>query len=161
MADNRIRINTKGIEHLGKVLGERYSIKVGIMGTKARQEHNGTTLTNAEIGTIHEFGSAKREIPRRSFLREPLIERLANYLVSKKAFSKQAVDEAIKEGTLLELAKKVGVVAEEVIQEAFATRGFGKWKANKPSTIARKGSDSPLIDTGQLRRSITSKVDKR
>ena len=96
-----------------------------------------------------------------NFVKSGLIERLANYLVSKKAFSKQAVDEAIKEGTLLELAKKVGVVAEEVIQEAFATRGFGKWKANKPSTIARKGSDSPLIDTGQLRRSITSKVDKR
>lgn len=161
MADNRIRINTKGIEKLGKALGDEYSIKVGIMGSKAQQKHNDTTLTNAQIGALNEYGSARREIPRRSFLREPLQEHLATYLKSKKAFSEKEIDQAVKEGTLLDLAKKVGVVAEQVIQEAFATRGFGKWKPNAPSTIARKGSDSPLIDTGQLRRSITSKVDKR
>ena len=28
-----------------------------------------------------------------------------------------------------------------------------------PATIARKGSDKPLVDTGLMRNSITSRVD--
>ena len=176
MADNRIRINTKGIEKLGKALADKYSIKVGIMGTKASKLHQDSDLTNAQIGMIHEFGSNKRNIPQRSFLRQPLMEHLPTYLSKKEEFKSKAIDEAIKEGTLFVLARKVGAVAEEVIQEAFATRGFGKWAKNSNITVnggwirtssgkafyvKGKGSDSPLIDTGQLRRSITSKVDKR
>jgi len=29
------------------------------------------------------------------------------------------------------------------------------WAPNSPRTVKRKGSDRPLIDTGQLRKSIT------
>ena len=36
----------------------------------------------------------------------------------------------------------------------------GSFTPNKPATIKRKGSSRPLIDTGHLRQSITSKVVK-
>lgn len=162
MADN-IKVNVKGLKNLAKALGGQYSIKVGIMGASSQRQNGDTGKTNAEIGFINEFGKLTGfpKIPPRSFLRMPLTLYLADYLASKKSFSKQAVDQAVKEGKLLELAKKVGIVAEEVIQEAFATRGFGNWAPNAPYTIARKGSDSPLIDTGELRRSITSKAEKK
>lgn len=163
MPDNNVRVNIKGLKNLAKALGDDYRIRVGIMGSKATRKNGKGGLTNAEIGFINEFGkmTGKRRIPPRSFLNMPLRLYLADYLLEKKAFSQKEIDKAVKNGTLFDLAKKVGIVAEEVIQEAFATRGFGNWKENRPSTIKKKGSDSPLIDTGELRRSITSEVKKR
>jgi len=74
--------------------------------------------------------------------------------------------------------KRVGVAAENIVQEAFETAGWGTWAANAYATILAKAkgnifkrkqqaaSDvfeggrhtSPLIDTGQLRRAIASRV---
>ena len=161
MAYKSVKVDLKGLEKLAKALGSQYSIKVGVIGQKSQRLNGDTGKTNAEIGFINEFGNSEKHIPPRSFLGMPLRLHLAKYLLRKKAFSQKELDKAVRNGTLLELAKKVGIVAEEVIQEAFRTRGFGSWSENRPSTIAKKGSDSPLIDTGQLRRSITSKVDKK
>jgi hypothetical protein len=41
---------------------------------------------------------------------------------------------------------------------AWFTDGRNGWAPNKPATIARKGSDRPLIDTGALRASIVGIV---
>ena len=46
----------------------------------------------------------------------------------------------------------------DAIQEEFETRGVGNWQENAPSTIKAKGSDMPLIDTGNLRRHIVAEV---
>jgi SOS response regulatory protein OraA/RecX len=52
----------------------------------------------------------------------------------------------------------LGIMAEKIIQAAFESSGFGHWKPDSASTIARKGSSRTLIDTSQLRASITSDV---
>ena len=54
--------------------------------------------------------------------------------------------------------KTLGVVAEGTIQKAFATGGWGEWPKLSPVTIRRKKSSKILIDTSQLRRSISSRV---
>lgn len=136
------------------------SVKVGILGST-----NGRTQgeqTNAEIGFTNEFGkiTGHKRIPERSFIRMPLKTKFNAKLKTKKSLTGPELEKAIVEGKTEEFATKVGLVAEEVIQEAFATNGFGMWEPNAPMTIELKGSDSPLIDTGQLRRSITSKVIK-
>ena len=63
-------------------------------------------------------------------------------------------------GLLKDLADAVGTSALEQIQEAFKTEGFGEWAENRPATIKAKGSSSPLIDTGRLRKAITYKVEE-
>lgn len=160
MPDNKLKVNLDGFKRLARAFNGQYSIKVGIMGSKAARKNGDTEKTNAEIGFINEFGSPRRHIPARSFLRMPLTLYLGEYLKNKKSFSDEAIDLAIKSGQLLQLAEKIGLTAEEVVQEAFATRGFGQWVPNAPYTVEQKGSDSPLIDTGELRRSITSQAKK-
>lgn len=54
---NKTRINFKAIDNLIKDLGRNVSIRVGIIGEKATQIHEGTNLTNAELGAVHEFGA--------------------------------------------------------------------------------------------------------
>ena len=156
-----VRVDISQMKALSKALGDKFEIRVGILGSKAARKNGDGGITNAEIGFIQEFGSMKNKIPARSFLGMPLSLYLVDFLKKKKSFGDKEIKKAVKEGTLLELAKSVGIVAEEVVEEAFASRGFGNWKENKPSTIKRKGSDSPLIDTGELRRSISSEAKKK
>jgi len=146
------------LDTLLKKLGGEFVTKVGFIGAKGAENHPDTELTNAEIAFIHEFGSFSQSIPARSMLRFPL-EAKQKELVSE--MTKGTAREAFKEGNIEKFYKILGVAAQAIVQEAFATGGFGQWKANAPSTVAKKGSSAPLIDTGVLRRSVSSEVVKR
>ena len=54
---NKSRINLKKLDEFIKAMNRRISIKVGIIGEEATQKHEGTDLTNAELGAVHEFGA--------------------------------------------------------------------------------------------------------
>ena len=75
--------------------------------------------------------------------------------------SKASLKKTFEKLHIKEVFVKIGIIAEGVVQEAFSTRGFGKWAPNSEMTIAQKGSDSPLIDTAQLRKSISSDVKEK
>lgn len=158
---NEVVANVKNLKTLiGYLAGGLPKVRVGILGsTSARTSGE---LNNAEIGYTNEVGkkTGYPKIPRRSFLVMPLTQYFYEKLKGKKTLASKMFEKAIKEGTADKFMQKVGFVAEETIQEAFSTNGYGQWKPNAPRTVAQKKSDSPLIDTGQLRRSITSKVVK-
>lgn len=98
----------KAIKQLMEDMGQKYSIRVGILGSNGAQKREGTDLTNAELGAIHEFGATINvtdkmrgyfwhqyginksnepiNIPARSFLRVPLLskegqERILNKVI--------------------------------------------------------------------------------
>jgi phage gpG-like protein len=155
MQSRIVKSDLRGLNNFVKGISEKSFVKVGIFGKKAKRKQG--VLTNAEIGAIHEFGSFSRGIPDRSFLRLPLFQKSEQILSeSSKGSLKMLVD-----GNLVGLLKRFGIVCENAIQEAFASAGFGAWAPNAPSTIRRKGSSAPLIDVGELRRSIASKVERR
>ena len=163
MAQDDVKLEFKKLINLIKLLKDGIpAVRVGIMGDTANR--NSGELNNAEIGFTNEFGNLTGypKIPARSFLRMPLRSvQFKEKLRSKKSLSGKEFEKALKAGKGEEFAKLVGLVAEETIQEAFSTNGFGKWKPNAPLTIELKKSSSPLIDTGQLRRAITSRVEKK
>jgi phage gpG-like protein len=145
--------------HLDKFvrgMTEKYAVRVGIFGEKNSRDP-GTSHkvpTNAEVGAEHEFGNPARGIPPRSFLRMPL------QMMSKHILAETSVgaDKLLRDGKMGLVMKRLGIACENAIQGAFESGGFGKWRELAPSTIRRKGSSAILIDTGQLRRAITSKV---
>ena len=61
-------------------------------------------------------------------------------------------ERALEPGPVLRLIGK-GLQQREA--EAFATGGFGQWAPLSPSTIAAKGHDTILVDTGDLMASLT------
>lgn len=125
-------------------------IRVGILGAKPREDGG---PTNAQVGAAHEFGTTK--LPVRSFLRVPLAEHLGEYLEAAGAVSPEAFAQIIAAGSFVPWAKKVGIVAENVVADAFDTGGFGKWP---PSDMTHKKVARTLVETAQLRNSITSEV---
>jgi hypothetical protein len=113
---------------------------------------------NATVGAAHEFGSLMTGLPKRSFLREPLINHLQKELDKKGAFSQAEQAEILKEKSLVPWTKKVGVIAEEVVKAAFDTNGYGTWAPVTAATAARKTTKDTLVETTQLRDSIISDV---
>lgn len=173
-----IKVDLDKAEKLRSSLLAKFVTQVGILGNKAHNRKEtvvsklgghkvGKDLsekTNAEIGFRNEFGVINEHIPARSFLRMPLI-RNAKTLFEKKDILKKYVKKLILEGkdadaSWKEAYRDLGLEAEVIIQQAFEQSGPG-WPPNSPTTIALKGSDKPLIDTGALRKSISSRVLKK
>lgn len=122
-------------------------VKVGL--PKGSGTHQPSGMPVVQLGAIHEFGSSDGRIPERPFLRvamkkhraehNALIRGLAHGISSGREDPVRAVS-------------KLGAVAAANVQETISD---GVPPPNAPSTIARKGSSKPLIDTGALRQSIT------
>ena len=155
-------INYKGLKNLVKELSKQYTVKVGLLANHGGSDDiEGTDMDLAGLGALMEYGSESGKIPARSFLQMPI--ELKSEEILKKAkqdYSVQEINYFLKQGKidLLSRAYMLGVGAVEAIQEAFETRGYGNWQENAPSTIKAKGSDMPLIDTGNLRRHIVAEV---
>lgn len=149
-----VEYDVKGLERLIKALKNVPSAKIGVLGKKTNRV-DGDENNNATIGAKHEFGSDG--MPQRSFLRVPLIENLQSYLEKSGAFNEDSVKKILKAGSVRDWMQKIGLVAETVIADAFDTGGFGKWK---PSNMKLKKNHQTLVETQQLRNSITSEVEE-
>jgi hypothetical protein len=144
------------LNNLVKELGKDYYVDVGILGQERAE--NGMTL--AGIGAVHEFGSPVQKIPERSFIRKPIQNRQHEivYDVQGNAGHRMAT------GDVRGIFKDIGIACEQQIQAAFDTSGFGGWSPLsenykvRPSGKPVAESSKPLIDTGALRKAITSKV---
>lgn len=114
--------------------------------------HVDSDLTVASIGFIHEFGSIT--VPERSFIRSTMKENKKQIIKMQESFMRKIVfGEMTKEKALgLIGAFLAGKISEKIVAI--------KTPPNTPETIAKKGSSNPLIDTGQLKNSITWSVNR-
>ena len=125
------------------------AVKVGAVGAGAAELEADSGLTLAELWHIHEYGTADGHIPERAPLRKALIagrdelagiyRRVVHGVLTGKLTAKQAL------GLL-------GLHAKTLVQKTIIA---GVDPPNAPSTIKRKGSSKPLIDHGQLYRSVS------
>lgn len=152
--DGTTTLETKGLDQLLKALkAEPPEAKVGILGQKSVRADKKSGANNAEVGAAHEFGTSK--LPQRSFLRVPIADHLAKRMESSGALDKETLENVIKQGTITPWIKKIAVLAEGIVREAFDSSGFGKWP---PSNMTYKTTKQTLVETQQLRNSITSEV---
>lgn len=116
--------------------------------------HKDSGVNMATLLAIHTLGAPTRGIPARDALRPPLIANSKRYT----DLIKQGLLNAKADGTDAKLVyEKIGLVASNDVKEYFVG---GQFAPLKQATIDRKGSSKPLIDTGELRSSITYEVRK-
>lgn len=154
MSDNGVQITSDFsiLENMISALKKNHYVDVGILGENAGKTEKGATL--GLIGSVHEFGSPSRGIPKRSFILMPIQTRQEQI---EKAVTPRFA-EHLRKGDIHGIFVDIGIAAESQIQDAFDTGGFGSWPKDKPATKARKDSESILIDTGALRKAITSEA---
>jgi len=124
-----------------------------VAGSEAQVVHE-QQPTNAQIAAWNEFGTEDGHVPERSFLRATIDERAKDIrAVQRKALK------AVVSGKM-DARQGLGVIGEFVkgaVQQKIVSNVP---PPNAPSTIALKGSSMPLVDTGQLRQSITYTVEE-
>lgn len=185
---NGVKANTDGLDNLLSLLEKDYILRVGILGSKAKaKQHKNSSLTNAEIGTFHEFGSEDgKHPPRRSFLVDSLQFKLKFNEEQMKPIRQSFFKNFFDKKAPIKFLEDLGANCLLAIEEGFATNGFGMWKPLAASTMAafqrkhgiqgvtpeshlsklRKyvrlmSGRNILTDTGKLRKSIGFKVIRR
>lgn len=168
MGAAKVKVIDRGLSRIIRQTNKagRLKIKVGIQGSEAEAvEHDGEGITNAQLGAIHEFGTkgislgrsggTSGGIPSRSFIRSTFDRESRQW----QGLMVRAAKE-IYGPTRPDIRKVLGLMGERAVADIRQTINKGIPPELMPETIERKGSSKPLIDTGQLKASITYKVIK-
>lgn len=139
-------------------------VLIGIPDANAERssdEGDKTPITNAGIGYVMEFGSPAQNIPARPFL-IPGVENMRDAAIARL---KVAGDKALsgqKSDIEKELAK-VGILGQSAVRAKITD---GPFQPLAPRTIKAREARGrtgikPLIDTGQLRQSVSFVVRQK
>jgi len=101
---------------------------------------------------FNELGTS--EIPSRPFLRQAVEKNQADI----KAFCGEKVQGIAEGGTAEDALKQLGVYGKGLVQAQIRE---GTFKPNAPSTVRKKKSDKPLIDTGKMRQSVNYVIKQK
>lgn len=129
-------------------------VYVGVPAKNAEREGKYNikdTSNNAELLFILSHGSPLRHIPARPVL-QPAIEDAKEDIGRALANASRAAlnnDPAATKDAL----ENAGMVAQNAAHNLFDDPRNG-WAANAPLTIKLKGSNKPMVDTGQMRNAI-------
>lgn len=125
------------------------SVVVGVPATADEYKDGANQVL---VASVNEFGSDDGRIPERSFLRSTvdenaqeysaLLAKLVGRVVDGKATPNQALD-------------RLGLTVERDVKRKIVDL---KEPPNAERTIEQKKSSNPLIDTGQLRQSVTYEI---
>lgn len=105
-------------------------------------------ITMATLGAVQEFGTDT--IPARPWL-VPGVEGATEEILA-------TIEDGIEDGLAPEMIlNRVGLVAAGEVKMYITEL---RTPPNAPSTIAQKGSDNPLIDTGAMRASVNYQIQR-
>lgn len=161
----KVKANTDGLKSFAKRLGavDGLKVRVGVLKPDGAQpvtfsnETGEIGLTMAELATVQEFGRRDRSIPARPAMRRAASERreiAADFVGPIGRFLGGSTDSA--SGALIPAA---AATVDRVRQSYETTRSWAK--PNAPATVAAKGFDFPLTETGALKRSLSYEVTDR
>lgn len=139
------------LEQYAKV--SQKTVTVGIHSDAG--EHPDSGVTNAQLGALLNYGN-----PNNKLYGNPAPIPPRPWLIPGVQSGKQDIVDTIAHGVSNDLPldrvlEQVGAFAVGAVQQYMTDLDT---PPNSPYTIARKGSSSPLIDTGALRASVTYKV---
>lgn len=115
-------------------------------------EEGDESITLADVAAWNEFGTERS--PSRPFMRQTV----KDYQSQITKHANKAVKAAIHGGGAEEALNSIGSFTKGKMQQEIRN---GEWEPNSPYTIARKGSDKPLIDTGRMRQSIVYVIKEK
>lgn len=155
---------------LKKLPKKSYTIEIGIIdGVSEKRDEtkdiekygHPSPQTNAELLYLHCNGSSPNKIPKRNVLKytsddwqnklsEPTLRDLEENLIYEDDWDETDTDDYIDK-----VAEMLGNYCRDLISNKDT-----RIKPNSPKTIALKKSNTPLIDTGNMRRAIVGRVKK-
>lgn len=134
----------KELERLSKL-----EVQVGFQAGEKTYE-DGTDLV--DVAAYNEYGTS--DTPPRPFMKQSFENHEGEL---QKACDR--VNQTLNKGGTAEVGlKELGVFVKGLVQSEIVDGGFAP---NAPSTIEKKGSAQPLIDTSTMRQSVNFVIKKR
>lgn len=127
-------------------------VKVGVLASKSGSAESGFDMV--ALAATHEFGSPKHGIPERSFIRRTFAEKPGELATTTRAIATKFVRGEVSIEKALNI---LGLWASNAVKNRVTVDTIPP--PNAPATIARKGSDRPLVDTGRMINAVTWAVD--
>lgn len=176
---SKVQLKTTPLRELRERINQskKWRVGVGIFSDSAARhpseeyDFEEPKENNPSIGLAHEFGSKTHNLPRRSWLRLPLLSVLPKRVSKIKAILLKSVFER---GNIKEALVFLGLLGEQIIQEGFNTEGWGSWPqwskewAERREFVARRkarkahrpysGPGLILTFSSQLRKSVSSRL---
>ena len=147
---SKVQITHDRVEEVFRAVArlDSHAVYIGFPGET--QSRSKGPLNNPTLAYIHEHGAPAANIPARPFL-EPGVENARDDIL--RAFE-AGVRRALggDNAALTNMLDLAGVIGVRAVQDKITT---GPFAPLAPRTIARKKSSRPLIDTGQLRQSVS------
>ena len=147
VSDNMTAEGKKLLAEINKL--SKLRCKVGFRAGEAT-EPDGTDI--CDIAMWNEYGTS--EIPSRPFLAQSV----DNHQAEIDGFCKSALTRLTQGASADQIMRTVGAKQVALIQEEIVN---GDFAPNAPSTIQKKGSDRPLIDTGHMRQSVAYVIEEK
>lgn len=113
---------------------------------------NGESADMALIAAYNEYGTSTT--PARPFLKQTVDGNRDKI----KAMCEQTAKDISDGKPTEQCLKQLGAFGVGLVQETIAN---GSFAPNSPQTVKKKGSDKPLIDTGQMRQSVHYVIRKK
>ena len=150
MAGGHDRLTPEGRRFYAEL--EKLRSKRVFVGFQAGKVTDDRGVDMAQIAMVNERGTSTA--PSRPFLRMSVDENedKINTTCGREL-------ESLKSGGTAEtILRRVGALGVRLVQEKI---GSGSFEPNAESTIRKKGSDKPLIDTGRMRQSVKYVIKRR
>lgn len=124
-------------------------VRIGFQNGDA-QSDDGTDM--CDIAMWNELGTIN--MPSRPFIRMSVDDnegKIGSFIDSQKTNISKGVSGE-------QILKEIGIFQKDLIQDKIANGGF---TPNAESTVAKKGSSTPLIDSGRMRQSVNYVVQAK
>jgi len=128
-------------------------VRIGYQrGQAAAADDDNPRADLVDIAMWNEFGTVN--IPSRPFMRDSVDKHMAaiNHMLTAQK------DALLKGASAREILETAGLFQQDLIQTEIEQ---GDFVANADSTIRKKGSDKPLIDTGTMKDSVHYQIVKK
>jgi hypothetical protein len=142
---NQTTINK--FKNFNKLAQKKPAIKFGFL-ENSKYPYSGIPVSN--VAFLNEYGT--KNIPSRPFLRTTLIDNKKKY---EKMLKKNVKNSISRNFNLIKGLEKIGKVTVSDIKKTITDF---KTPPNKESTINKKKTSNPLINTGLLRSSVSYKI---
>lgn len=148
----KVFLNDRKLRKLEKKLAGLVAKRVQVGIVEGAGNHS-SGISMAELAAIHLFGAPSKNIPARDFLRAPLEAAKSEQIRITTMVAKSITHTGMSIEKGLDV---IGIWGEATIKAAMRSGDIKP--SNAPSTVARKGSSTPLVDTGELHDAISHKV---
>lgn len=152
MADKTFVLKDLGMEAIKDTFKKLSQAHVVVGYPGEGPVHEGSDMSVAAIAVVTEYGSPANNVPARPFMRQTWGRNRAETKLKAQLAFGMAVRQ---KWSVRDSLQRLGLFYEDKVRD---TIDNGSFEALAQTTIDRKGSSKPLIDTGDLRRRVATKV---